>query len=406
MKICYISDLFPPYDKGGAERIAYYEANWMANKGHEISVISSSRENLNKSSKYRIEKRDGIKIYYFSPSINFNLNPYTDRLSNLKKAILLNLSLYNPHSHLTLRNILKQESPDIVHAHYIYYISYGALKAIDLNTTKLIITYHMYNYECPKGGLLKKGLIKENFEICKQPHLICKFRNKLFKKMTPEASLIIAISKFIKFRLEEMGYKNIVYLPNGVQITREKEENSIGKPEILYVGRLTKAKGVHLLIKAFNSLRPKGFSLRIIGDGEDRKYFEEQAKQNKNIIFMGKVTHEKVKDFYKRCYAVVVPSIWYEVMNTVICEAMANGKPVIASDMPGNKDMIEDGQTGILFPAGNINELIKSLKLLIEHKKLAEEMGKRGSEKIKEFSEEKHFDKLVKLYKTVIDVND
>jgi len=402
MKICYITDLFPPYDKGGAERIAFYEAEMMAKEGHEVTVITTTNEKLKDSKGYEVKISKGIKVYYFSPVKKFSLNPYlhTKMDSLLKKTILMFLSLYNPYSHLIINRILEKEKPDIVHAHYTYFISYGALRAVDLKKTKLIITFHMYHYECPKGGLLRKGIIREKLEICNFPPLICRVRNGLFKAITPEPSAIIAISKYIKGRLEERGFKNVIYLPNGVSI-RDSADTSYEK-EILYVGRLSKAKGVHLLINAFNNLQLNRFNLRIIGDGEDREYFESLAGSNKNILFMGKLSHEEVNTFYKKAFVVVVPSIWYEVMNTVVCEAMAHGKPVIASDVPGTTDMIINGETGILFPVGNVDELTQALNKIIRDTQLTQNMGKKAKEKIKEFSEQKHLERLLNVYHSVL----
>ena len=402
MKLCYITDLYPPEDKGGAERIAYYEAKMMADKGHEVVVITSTRKNIKNPRGYKVEKKEGIKVYYFSPVKNFKINPYEKNASFLKKAILMVLSLYNPYSYSILKLILEKENPDIVHAHYIYFISYGALRAVNLNRSKLIITFHVYHYECPKGGLLRKGLLRENLRVCKSPPLICKLRNYLFKIIMPDFSAIIAISKYIKYRLEKKRYSNVIYLPNGVALPEEKKKRFKIYPDILFVGRLTKAKGIQLLIESFNVLRPQGFTLRIIGDGEDRKYFERIAKNNKNIVFMGKIPHEKLFDYYNKSYLVVVPSIWYEGMNTVVCEAMAYGKSIIASDVPGHRDMILNGETGILFKMGDINELTNALKKLIQNENLTQKMGGKAKKRIKIFSEQKHFEKLLNLYNTIL----
>ena len=401
MKICYVTDLFPPCDKGGAEIIAHSEAMVMAKSGHDVCVVTTQPMAHRTEPMYVCEERGNLRIYSFDPS-GFPLggvSPYGMEVSRLANLGYAALEIYNSRSRRIVEEILRREQPDIVHAHSIPWISYGAMQAIDRNRTKYVQSFHTYIYECPKGGLLRRGL-GNNRRICQQSPFACQIHSHLFRRAMPPPACVIATSRFTEKRLSQIGYQNVFYLPNGVK-TPAQVGNQRNK-EFLFIARLTRDKGGHELIEAFGRAKLHDFTLRVIGDGEELAALQEQAAPFPNIVFSGRVPHAELGEFYQSCWAVVVPSIWYEVLSTVVCEAMAHGRPVIATDIPGTRDQIIDSETGFLYQIGDIDHLAAFLGRIARDEGLANEMGRRGRERSVLFSEEHHANQLERIYGTLL----
>lgn len=123
----------------------------------------------------------------------------------------------------------------------------------------------------------------------------------------------------------------------------------------LMVGRLLTYKRFDTAIQSFNNL---GKSLKIIGDGPEKKDLEKMAK--KNIEFLGEVSDEKLRKYYQNCQALIFPQ--EEDFGIVALETMACGKPVIAYRGGGALESIQDEKTGIFFDSQTSNDLIKAVK--------------------------------------------
>jgi len=146
--------------------------------------------------------------------------------------------------------------------------------------------------------------------------------------------------------------------------------------EILLVGRNDRVKGIQYLIDAFEIIKKDfpDFKLSLVGEG----------------LPEGKLSLAEVRNRMKNCYCLVLPSIT-EGLPRVILEAMALAKPVIASRIGGIPDLVQDGQNGFLFEAGNVPELAEKLRILLSNQAMAVEMGQRGRALVQSrFSNEKY----------------
>ena len=201
-----------------------------------------------------------------------------------------------------------------------------------------------------------------------------------------------------------------------------KEKNINFKNFILFVGNLEKVKGVEYLIKAFrkvynanekrnvsatnnNANSINEIKLVIVGDGSERKNLESVVSNSKSQIssfkskikFKGYLSLEETRNVMKDCYCLVLPSL-SEGLGRVILEAMALGKPVIGSNVGGIPDLIRDGENGFLVEPKNVEELAEKIRVLLNNKQLAIEMGEKGREFIeKNFSNEKYIENYIKM---------
>lgn len=202
--------------------------------------------------------------------------------------------------------------------------------------------------------------------------------------------------------LEHSPNSKIVKFPAFTDIDIFKNESDISwEPIILFTGSLYRLKGVQLLIEAFGRLQARfsEFKLVIIGDGpyrEDLKKLVTSSKINK-IEFIGILNQAQVKDWMKKCWCFVLPSL-SEGLGLVLLEAASLGKPLIGSDTGGIPEIIKDGENGFLFAPGSIEELIKTMEKIMSDKNLAIGMGKSGK-RIAEnkFSLEKYYEGYFEL---------
>ena len=171
--------------------------------------------------------------------------------------------------------------------------------------------------------------------------------------------------------------------------------------KILYVGVLVKRKGVEWLIKAMKIIREKtSYDAKciLVGEGQDREYFESLVRRyglSDRVLFTGRVSDEKLIWLYTNSDIFVLPSL-SEGCSTSILEAMYFGLPVIATNIPGNRDHFKD--VAILVPPKNEKELTKAILLLIENEELKKYLAKKGRQLI---NTEYTWDKISKRYEEI-----
>lgn len=162
-----------------------------------------------------------------------------------------------------------------------------------------------------------------------------------------------------------------------------RERSASLKNFILFVGRDNPVKGVKYLMEAFDKIKPEfpDFRLVLIGEG----------------LPAGKLSLEEVRQKMKDCYCLAVPSL-SEGLPRVILEAMALGKPVVASNVGGIPDVVKDGQNGFLCKAGDSQDLAEKLRVLLNDRNLAADMGRRGREFVQaRFSNEKYIKNYLEM---------
>jgi len=155
---------------------------------------------------------------------------------------------------------------------------------------------------------------------------------------------------------------------------------------MLCVGRLTPAKGQHLLLEAMARLRERGeqVQLVLVGDGPDRVSLQALAQQlqlEEIVTFCGALNQDEVKAAYQRCDAFVLPS-FAEGIPVVLMEAMAFGLPCVSTRIAGIPELITDGENGFLTSPSDIEDLVARLHLLIDDPGLRARLGASGRARV------------------------
>lgn len=249
-----------------------------------------------------------------------------------------------------------------------------------------------------------KGLL--DLEVGK----IIKIPIQLAEKITPfvyRNNVTITVSKSVKEELVKNGFphEKVIIIPPGIEYKkyRVKKCDKSNYPLILYVGRLTKYKGVQYLIKASKYLSKSIPQARIsiVGKGNYLKDLIEIRNKlglQDIIKFHGYVSEEEKIKLMQSSWVLVNPSI-REGFGIVVIEAAACGTPTIGTNTTGLKDSIINGKTGMLVPYGEPKVLAYNIFRMIENDDLRLKMSKNAIELAKKFD----WDKKLCKYKRVID---
>lgn len=168
--------------------------------------------------------------------------------------------------------------------------------------------------------------------------------------------------------------------PNFVPISRFMEGESIDKGYVLLLGYPWFLKGVDILIKAFKKISPEfpGLKLKVVGwCPEGRDLFEDLARENPNIELCDPVYYEDVIPLMKGCSLYVLASRT-DSSPRVLREAMASGKPIVASNIDGVPDLVIDGFNGLLFEKENVDDLAEKMNSILTDKRFGRELAENG----------------------------
>jgi len=180
-----------------------------------------------------------------------------------------------------------------------------------------------------------------------------------------------------------MIYNGSVLDQNGCLSSQLLTKLPVGRPTILHVGRLARQKNHEALLKSLQQIPDA--HLVLVGDGELRGTLEQQAQAMvlaDRVCFLGEIAPEEVRAVMNVCDLFMFPSL-YEALGMALIEAMAAGMPIVASDIPAHREVLQN--TGILV-SPTAQELSRAAKRLLADTSYAKEMGRRAAERAKKFS--------------------
>jgi phosphatidylinositol alpha-mannosyltransferase len=276
-----------------------------------------------------------------------------------------------------IKDVLEREKFDVIHLHEPL-MPMLCTTVLRFSQTANIGTFHAshgrpgYNMAKPFG----KWMLK-----------------KWFRKIHGK----IAVSQpAVDFAHEHFpGYYNII--PNGVDLDCFSPDVSPidkfcdGKLNILFVGRLEKRKGLKYLLEAFVQVKQEipNCRLIVVGPGTRlrHKYERHVARSGlKDVVFIGFVDYNELPRYYKTADVFCAPATGRESFGIILLEAMAMGKPIVASNIEGYASVIDHGVDGLLVPPTDTGALAQTLISLLNNRPLCQEMGARGKAKALEHS--------------------
>jgi len=304
------------------------------------------------------------------------------------------------------------------------FITKSYLKAAKiLKTQKIDIIHHMfpavYNQTFSLLPILNKHFNKPFIFGPASAHftdrppdekILNKITSKLHRKTISKCSCLVAITKQVRELYCKMFSEDkISVIPLGVDTEIFKPSMNKNKEylEILFVGSLYKLKGVKYLIKSLKHVidEEKNVKLRIVGEGPEKdnlKLLTQYLKLKNHVSFEGFIPHNKIVKYYQNCDIFCFPTLG-EPFGKAVIEAMSCGKPVIASNRGGPKEIVENEKTGFLVPPQNIGLFAEKILKLLRDGKLRRIMGREARKRVLEnFSLEKIAESFRKLYSGLV----
>jgi glycosyltransferase involved in cell wall biosynthesis len=175
--------------------------------------------------------------------------------------------------------------------------------------------------------------------------------------------------------------------------------------DVLFVGRLSKEKGVEQLLDAWKRTDRGEAKLLLAGDGPERTALENKIAAEKigGVEFLGFVAKENQAAMWKRAAFSVVPSIWQEPLGLVVFEAWERGRGVVVSDAGGLADSVEDGVTGFKVPMRDAEAWAAAMSKLLREPARSVEMARAGVAKLqRDFTKEKWLERIEEIYDGIL----
>jgi glycosyltransferase involved in cell wall biosynthesis len=348
----------------GAEVVAEELGSRLVKRGHEVIAYVRPHYTPKTLKEYR-----GIRLIHLPSVPTKNLDAIT-------------------HSFLCSIAVLF-EKPDVVHIHSTGNSIYALwLRVFGL---KVLVQSHGLDWQRAKWGKIAKAYLKfTDFSTVNFPNAIS------------------AVSIKMKHYYENRFKREVVYIPNGVNICRHVEPNEIlkfglkGNDYIFFAARLVPEKGAHYLIKAFQMIENRSMRLVIAGDGPINDKYVQSIKQfaNDRIIFPGFVQGKLLQEFLSNAIVYVLPSE-IEGLSTGLLEAMGYGNCVLVSNIEENLEAI--GDAGFAFENKNVMDLKDKLNFLLNNQDIVVRMRKLAKESVNHrYNWETITDQFEDLYQKIV----
>jgi len=368
MKVLFINAFYAPHIGGGAEIILKSLVEGLAQRGHEVTVLTTGPDKGIKQ-----DNVDGVPV--LRAGINNNYWHYRQNKAQAWQRALWHLrDIYNPAMAHIVENVVRKIKPDLVNSHNLAGFSVSAFSAIHQTGTPIIHVLHDLYHLCPNSNMFRNG------KSCESQCGQCRMFRLPHTKASMHVDAVVGVSRYILQKHLDHGLFSSAAIKTAIHNAREINASRMngaskkaGMLTFGFIGTLTQAKGVELLINAFKAIQPQ-HSVQLLIAGKGSEQYEAQLKRNQsnNIKFLGYV---KPDEFYPLIDLLVVPSIWQEALGMVVVEAFAHGVPVIGSRRGGIPEMIQDGSNGFLFDPDNLQNLTRILTFALQNQHLLTVMG-------------------------------
>jgi glycosyltransferase involved in cell wall biosynthesis len=312
--------------------------------------------------------------------------------------------------------------PDLMHVHnYWFRLTPSIFAAAKERGVATALTLHNYRLACPATTFLRKG---RPCELCMDGKasriliyncypggswLKSLLAYRLYQETRKRQFLASLVDAYIA--LTEFGRQKVLAggLPSEKLYVKSNfmfdplngETPTPPRDGAIYVGRLAPEKGVLGLLEAWRDI---DYPLTIVGDGP--QMLEARRAGGSQVKFLGSRSHDDVLRLIEQSAFLVFPSEWYEAFPLTLLESMAVGRAVVASDLGPRREIVTDGQTGLLYRSGDIQDLTSKVRRLISDRSLCATMGAAGREAyLAKYTPATNYQALIRIYEEAVDRN-
>ena len=367
------------YRAAGMERVLADKANWLASQGHQLHILTTDQRGRPSA----FEMDSSIRLRDLG--INYEEN---------NGGSFLGKVLHYPGKQIRHRRrlaaALREIRPDVVVSMFCNDVSF--LPKIKDGSRK-VLEVHFSRFKRLQYG--RKG--------------IWGWADKVRSRM--DLRHVRAFDKFIVLTEEDKGYwgdlPNMEVIPNSI-VWKIDTPAPLTAKTVVAVGRYSYQKAFDRLVEAWRILREaspaaREWTLRLVGDGEMREALEKQIRQAglQDCVMLGKVEKDMVSVY--REASILALSSRYEGLPMVLLEAQACGLPIVSFACKcGPKDVVRDGENGILVPEGDVEGLAKGFQTLVEDPALLQKMGSQGFRDAARWDRESIMKRWNKLFENIL----
>lgn len=404
MRVLMLAQFYPPV-VGGEEQMVSRLSQALAARGHGISVATLWQEGAPDTDMdggvaiHRLRSTARRAAWLYREPGRRHAPPFPD-----------------PELVLGLRQVIERERPHVVHAHNWLLHSFLPLKR--WSRARLVVSLHDYSLACAMKRLMRHG------QPCSGPGLLkclgcsaghygpakgiatalANRASGIFERSLVDRFLPVSQATAQGNGLTADGRPYEV-IPNFVpdDLGREGEpafdqlQHLPAPGYLLFVGDLSPDKGVGVLLEAYAGLE-QAPPLVLIG----RRVPQTPQRLPPGVLELGSWPHAAVMEAWRRCSLALAPSTWPEPFGIVAIEAMACGRPVIASRAGGLPDLVADGESGILVPPGEAEALRQAMARLLADPGLRERMGAAAARRARQFTASAVVPRVERVYRQVL----
>ena len=390
------------YVQGGASKVALDTAKILHENGYKVIFFSGSHQDNEYTN-------IGFK------NISLNISECLKDKNKIRGSLR---GIYNLKARKEFKRLLSNLDPNktIIHIHgWTKTLSSSIFNVAFKMRFKVVLTLHDYFSACPNGGFFN---YKKN-KICTLKPLSykcictnCDSRNYFFKfyrilrqfvqnrivKLNEKIKVVIYVSEFsykiLNKYFSEKTSSFIIYSPLN-DLKKQTNTNSKSKKYVLFVGRVSKEKGIIPFCRAVSELN---YPAIVIGDGP---LLTDLKKDFPNIKFLGWKNSKEIINYYQYAHVFVFPSLLYETAGLTVLEAAQCNLYSLVSDNSASKEFVKKYSIGDLFQSGNLNDLKDKLQNLFSKKKKS--ITKSIKKINEELNENKYLSNLLNVYQLVLE---
>jgi glycosyltransferase involved in cell wall biosynthesis len=399
LRILMLAESYSPI-VGGVERVVEGLSAELARRGHEVSVATLRQPGVEPL------EVDGVEVHALRSSAYRIPHLGSDRERRHAPPAP------DPETVLDLRRTLRQTRPDVIHAHN--WLIHSCLPLDRRSGPALVLSMHDYGLVCATKRFLNRGAVctgpgpvkcvrcaADYYGVAKGPAIAALTRLSE-RRVRRHVDVFLPVSAAVGELCRVSGPTAPVVsnflseLPPPDPADEPLLARLPDEPFILYFGDVTLDKGVGHLVDVYRQLDAPP-PLVLIG----RDYLD--LAGTPGVIALGKMPHRAAIEALRRSMFTVAPSIWAETFGLVALEAAATGRPIVASDIGGLRDIVVDGESGLLVPPGDSAGLRAALRRLIDDPHLRARMGEAAERRAELFSPDLVVPQFEEAYRLAIE---
>ena len=396
LSFLHISTFYSPHIIGGDVAYVSRLCNALAARGHHVEIVhcQDSSDLLRPGTPpLALEPREGVTVH----SLRSGWKWVSPLLSQQTGLPLL--------KRRALERVVAGRRFDVVHFHNISLFGPAVLRlSVGDGHTLKVYSAHEYWLVCPTHSLYKYNAgpcVRPSCLACqlwaKRPPQWWRY-TRLLEDCCREVDLFIAPTRFVTRLHQQRGFPrplaDLALFTDDPPAAAQASPPVHPRPYFLFVGRLEPLKGVESLLRVWRDFEDA--DLVLAGTGSDERRLRSMAEGNPRVRFLGRLPFQGLSPWYRQALALVVPTATYEMFGTVIAEAVSHGTPVIARDIGGMAEVVEQSHAGLLFRTDE--DLVLSLRRLASSSELRGEFAENGLAAWRErWSAEAHLNRYFEL---------